>query len=187
MKTTTIITMLLAIFLVSTVAGFDGHRKGFVLGGGLGFAPVARWSVEEDFIGRTVLSFHETKAGVGVNLLIGYAWDEKNMIVYEGNAVGFSSEAYDQTAAQGYNGGSWYHYFGPTGKSAFTVAGLGLYSFDVEHHDQHDPGFGMLLGGGYEFARHWQVGGYFSFGLTSADDLDYHHTSLSVLVSGVAF
>lgn len=187
MKTTTVVAVLLAIFLVSTATGFDGDRKGFVLGGGLGFAPVVKWSVEESFLGHTVLKIDETRAGVGLNLLIGYAWDEKNMLVYEGNAVGYASEFGDQTIAQGFNGGSWYHYFGRPGKSAFTVGGLGLYSFDRENSDQHDPGFAILLGGGYEFARHWQVGGYLSFGATSAHGLDYKHSHLSVLVTGVAF
>jgi hypothetical protein len=186
-KKTTIVAMLMAISLVSTAAGFDGHRKGFVLGGGLGFAPVATWSVEESFIGHTVFSEDETRAGVGINLLIGYAWDEQNMLVYEGNAVGYSSENYDQTVAQGFDGGAWYHYFGRPGKSAFTAGGLGLYGFNMEESDNHNSGFGMLLGGGYEFARHWQVGGYLSFGRTSVQGLDYKHSHLSVLVTGILF
>ncbi|MDD4050515.1 MAG: hypothetical protein PHR28_01270 [candidate division Zixibacteria bacterium] len=187
MKKTTILITLSAILLASTATGFDGHRKGFVLGGGLGFAPVARWSVEESFLGHTVYGYHETKAGVGVNVLIGYAWDEKNMIVYEGNAAGYNSDILKETITQGFDGGAWYHYFGQPGKTAFTTVGFGFYGFLPEETDHHDPGYGMLLGGGYEFARHLQVGAYLSFGVTSADDIDYHHTSLSVLVSGVAF
>jgi hypothetical protein len=187
MKATATIGVLLVVLLASAASAFDGHRKGFVLGGGLGFTPLARWSVEESFLGHTTYSHHETKAGVGLNILIGYAWDAKNMIVYEGNATGFMTDIDDQSAAQGFDGAAWYHYFGPAGKSAFTVGGLGMYGFDLEHRDQNDPGFGMLLGGGYEFARHWQVGGYLSFGITSANDIDYHHATLNVLVSGVLF
>lgn len=183
----TIITMLLAIFLVSTATGFDGHRQGFVVGGGLGFAPVVKWEVEESPAYGIPYGHDETRAGVGVNLLIGYAWDEKNMIVYEGNAVGFTTAVSDKSAAQGFSGAAWYHYFGRTGKTAFTAIGLGLYGYDAEYDDPHDGGFGMLLGGGYEFARHWQVGGYLSFGKTSSDHLDYKHSHLSVLVTGVAF
>ena len=187
MRRTAVITMLLAIVSVSTATGFDGHRKGFVLGGGIGFAPVAKWSVEESFLGHTVLSVEETRAGVGLNMLIGYAWDENNMIIYEGNAVGYWSEIRDESIGQGFGGAAWYHYYGAKGKSGFTTAGLGLYSFDPETRDANDGGFGMLLGGGYEFARHWQVGGYLSFGTSSYHGLDYRHSHLSVLVSGVAF
>ncbi len=187
MKRTAAVTMLMAMIFVSSSAGFDNHRQGFVLGGGIGFAPFAKWSVEDSFLGHTVFGADETRAGVGINILIGYAWDEKNMIVYEGNAAGYWSEYRDESIGQGFGGAAWYHYYGPKGKSGFTTAGLGLYSFDPEDRDANDAGFGVLLGGGYEFARHWQVGGYLSFGSSSYYGLDYRHSHFSVLVSGVAF
>jgi hypothetical protein len=186
-KKTVIIGVLLTILLVSTAVAFDGHRKGFVLGGGLGFAPIVKWEMEESPEDGVPYGHDETRAGVGLNLLIGYAWDDKNMIVYEGNAAGFTTAVSDKSAAQGFSGAAWYHYFGPAGKTAFTVVGLGLYSYDAEYDDPHDGGFGMLLGGGYEFARHWQVGGYLSFGSTTAHDRDYNHATLNVLVSGILF
>ncbi len=187
MKKTAIISVFLTILLVSTATGFDGHRKGFIVGGGLGFAPVVKWEMEEPSVDGFPYGLDETRAGVGVNFLIGYAWDEKNMLVYEGNAVGFTTATSDKSAAQGFSGAAWYHYFGQAGKTVFTAVGLGLYGFDAEYDDPHDGGFGMLLGGGYEFARHWQVGGYLSFGSTTAHDRDFNHSSLSVLVSGVLF
>jgi hypothetical protein len=88
---------------------------------------------------------------------------------------------------QNFDGAVWYHYFGLPGKSAFTATGLGIYSMKVEDYDANDVGFGMLLGGGYEFARHWQFGGYLSFGKTSAGGWDYKHTHINVLISTVAF
>lgn len=178
--------LLLVTFLLiaCSAMAFNGERRGFVLGGGLGFAPMASWSYDYG-----PANFDDSKAGVAAHLVIGHAWDDFNMIVYEGNVAGYSTEVVwdDQTVSQGFNGASWYHYFRPAGRSAFTAVGLGLYVFDVEDYDANDPGFGMLLGGGYEFARHWQVGGYFSFGQTSSDGADINHSHFSVLVSGVAF
>jgi hypothetical protein len=108
------------------------------------------------------------------------------MIVYEGNGAGYQSDIFDQTT-QGFNGPAWYHYYGDMGKSAFTAVGLGLYTFDVEHLDANDPSIGLLLGGGYEFAKHWQFGAYLSFGRTTSFGVDFNHATINVLVSGIAF
>ncbi len=87
-----IVAHVLIIFLSSSAYGFDGARKGFVLGGGLGFSPAS-------------YSPYQTNAGAGAQFLIGYAWDTSNMIVYEGNATGY--EIYNETRSQGFNGASW--------------------------------------------------------------------------------
>ena len=181
-----LLVLLLALTaLPASSSAFNGERKGFVLGGGLGLAPMARWSV--DVFGD---SYDESKVGFGVQLVIGYAWDEFNMIVYEGNVTGFSQDfgSYgSQSIAQGFNGASWYHYFGPKGCTFFTTAGLGFYYFDVEDFDTNDAGIGYLLGGGYEFTPHVQAGIYLSGGKTSDPLLDYGHNNFSLLVSAVAF
>lgn len=183
--------LVVAVLIPATSSAFDGMRKGFVLGGGLGVAPMAKWSVESG--GE---SFDESKVGFGLHVVIGYAWDEFNMIVYEGNIAGYTSDEFyntitgqSLTLAQGFNGASWYHYFGPQGKSFFTVVGGGFYIFDVEDaSDAWDPGLGYLVGGGYEFARHFQIAGYLSGGQTSLlGVVDFGHTHLNVLVSAVAF
>ena len=180
------------VFAMVTSAGaFDGNRKGFVIGGGLGFAPTATWKsdpVTIDFgFGTYTYKLDESNSAVALNLLLGYAWDEHNMIVYEGNVVGYKVGNAD--VSQGFNGASWYHYFGPVGKSAFLTAGLGVYVLQVEGDDA-DMGGALQFGGGYEFARHWQVGGYLGFGKTKDPDisgLDYTHMHFSILVGGVAF
>ena len=175
------ILAVLTLFLASSSFGFDGQRKGFVLGGGLGFSPVAQWKA----VGTGI---SESGAGVGLNLLIGFGWDEQNMIVYEGNVAGWKSNFFlDRQVSQGFNGVSWYHYFEETGRSAFTTLGIGVYVFGVEDFDSNDLGFGLLAGAGYEFARHWQIGAYYSLGKTSDIFFDYNHYHFSILVSGVAF
>jgi len=176
----------LVVLIAAPASAFDGYRKGFVLGGGLGIAPNASWSW--DYEGGE----DDNGAGVGLNLLIGYSWDEHNMIVYEGNVVAYSTLE-DLTASQGFNGISWYHYFGPAGRSFFTAVGIGAYVFQLteDKGDREsastDPGPGVLIGGGYEFARHVQVGAYLSFGRTSEFGIDWEHTHASILVSAVAF
>ncbi|UCD64811.1 MAG: hypothetical protein JSW34_05085 [Candidatus Zixiibacteriota bacterium] len=178
MKLTRVLSVAILILLIaSSASAFDGLRKGFVLGGGLGMAPVVRTSI---------FDADDSRGGVGLHIVIGYAWDEYNMIVYESNVAG--AEAGRVTYAQGFGGPAWYHYFGPQGKSFFTVVGLGFYSYQIEDEDLNDSGGGYLIGGGYEFARHFQVAMYLSGGKTELLGLiDMGHNNLSILISAVAF
>ena len=176
-----LIVCVLFILLASTAWSFDGNRKGFVLGGGLGFAATAKWEVD----GLSIIS--ESGSGIGLNLLIGFACDENNMIVYEGNVAGYKSDAVDVNLSQGFNGAAWYHYFGLPGKSMFTTVGLGFYVFEADGYDANDLGGAIMIGAGYEFARHWQIGAYFSAGKTSDPIFDYKHNHVNILISGVAF
>lgn len=62
--------------LAAAANAFDGQRRGFVLGGGLGLGALAS-TTDRDYPG-----VESKDGGLGVNLLIGYAWDERNMIVF---------------------------------------------------------------------------------------------------------
>lgn len=189
MKKILAVVFVLLTAMATSSFGFNGNRQGFVLGGGLGLAPTSRWEGNVyDISSGQIVRADENGVGLGLNFIIGYAWDEYNMIVYEGNVTAWSSDLFiDQSIAQGFNGAAWYHYFSTAGRSAFTAAGLGFYVFDVGDYDANDPKLGLLAGAGYEFARHWQVGGYIGIGQTSDPGGDWDHTHLSILVSGVAF
>ncbi len=185
-----VFSAMILLLVTSSASGFDGQRKGFVLGGGAGIVPVAHWKVDIAFFGLEG-SADENRVGFGLQFVIGGAFDEHNMLVYEGNASGFSSDLLDESIAQGFNGAAWYHYFGDVGKSAFTALGLGLYYFQVGDYDPTNAGGAILLGGGYEFARHWQVGLYLTVGKTSESgygaSADFEHANLSLIFSGIAF
>lgn len=175
----------------SSAWGFDGQRKGFVVGGGLGVAPSASYSIE-------IGPFAENKAGAGLNLIIGYAWDEANMIVYEGSIAGYETDKLsiettfltargDQRVTQGFNGLAWYHYFGSTGKTFFSVIGLGAYAFDIEDVESNKIGRAFLAGAGYEFTRHFGIILQFSAGETTLNGVGFTHSHLNVLITVVAF
>ncbi|MEW6050209.1 MAG: hypothetical protein AB1644_04005 [Candidatus Zixiibacteriota bacterium] len=182
-----IIGSLAAIVLLSgTSFAFNGQRRGFVLGGGAGIAATSKWKVEVPIWNATV-GVDESAAGVAFQFIIGGAFDDNNMLVYEGNAAMYNSDFFDESVGQAFNGAAWYHYFGAVGKSAFSTVGLGLQYFKVGDFDATDPGIALLLGGGYEFARHWQAGVYISFGKTKDAGVDFEHSHLSFIVSGIAF
>ncbi len=185
-------------YLSSSAMAFDGQRKGFVLGGGIGVSPSA--GIHSDAVlfslpggGTIVDEFDESKAGPAANLMIGYAWDEFNMLVFEVNAASFTSDILlddggnEAEVSLGFVGASWYHYFGPAGHTPFINLGLGSFAFQIEDNDNIDPGFGGQGGVGYEFARHFQVGGYVSFGQSSDGTNDFTHTMVNFIVSGVVF
>ncbi|UCG61759.1 MAG: hypothetical protein JSV52_00265 [Candidatus Zixiibacteriota bacterium] len=193
MKSTRVLAVvLLVVLLASSASAFDGMRKGFVLGGGLGFAPVANTSIDG-------LEGKYEKQGLGVNFLIGYAWDERNMIVFLRDGAIYS-ETIELTwgdvvfrdkinMAQGFSGVGYYHYFGPVGKAFFVTAGIGFQDWMSLEEDWENPdlGAGLLFGGGYEFTRHVQVYSSVSFGKTSDAFFDYNHAQWIITVSAVAF
>lgn len=179
------ILVVVVVLCATSVFGFDGARKGFVLGGGLGFGYA---SVSMDNSNSDAL----TNAGGAINFLIGYAWDEQNMVVFLRDGVIYSEKTWwggTLTLAQGFSGAGYFHYFGPVGKSFFVTGGLGLQDWTPLESgwEANDYGFGILGGGGYEFARHFQVYGSFSFGKTSDPFDDFTHFQFQVGVSAVAF
>lgn len=191
MKRIGVLAIIAGLLLISSAQAFDGDRKGFVLGGGLGFSPVAHWDADVEIFGLSG-SLEEDEVGVALQLVIGGAFNEHAMLVYEGNVTGFTSPLFgDQNVAQGFNGASFYYYFGPKGQTFYLGVGLGVYYFKVEDYDQADPGGAFLLSGGYEFSPHWQVGATLTVGSTSESDAgaeaEFNHSNLSIMVSGIAF
>ncbi len=76
MKTRIAVLVLLILSFSISASAFDGKRKGFLVGGGLGEAPVARWNTD-------LYNMEESTKGMSYNLLLGYAWNDANMIVIE--------------------------------------------------------------------------------------------------------
>ena len=175
MTRTTIILLLVILFSVPSAEAFDDIRKGFVVGLGLGLAPTV--SAEGD-------SVSYDKLGFGFSHVIGYAWNESDMLVYEGNGAGFLVDT--AFYGQGIDALAWYHYWGPTGKSLYTVLGYGFYGYGSSQLWNSGGKEGMLLGVGYEFAKHFQVGFYYSSGKTNLRTV-HDHTTFAILINGVLY
>jgi hypothetical protein len=186
MKRSAVFGAVLVLLVATGARAFDGQRKGFVLGGGVGFAPLASWQADIPVFNATVPA-DEQKSGFGVQFIIGGAFDERNMLVYEGQVVGYNSDIAGWSVVQGFNGAAWYHYYGSTGRSFFTTVGLGLYYFKVEDFAGNDPGGALLLGIGFEFAKHWQLGLSLAVGRTTWGGVDIDHAHINLLISGIAF
>ncbi len=201
MKRLVFFLLVAVVMIASSAQAFDGMRKGFVLGGGLGYSPYSKWSIEisGSIFGQVVdEKIDESNTGPGVDFIIGYAWNEQNMIVYQGTGLIYNSEFFGEhggglliedsrQATQAFNGISYYRYFGPVGKSAFAAVGVGGYFWKVKDFEANDPGPAYLVGAGYEFVRHVQAGVFVSGGQTTDSGFDFGHMHVSIQVTAIAF
>jgi len=148
-----------AFFLISLSdlsLSFDGNREGLVLGGGLGIGPSTKLKIDDEY--------DKNELGLAANLLLGYAWDNNNILSLEYNANHFWPEAFgSDTAVSVFISPVWYHYYGNESQSLFSAAGLGLHGTGIMGYGSA-RGFGFLIGGGYEVRKHFQVGIYYSGG-----------------------
>jgi hypothetical protein len=189
MKRTAWIIGLCLLFVAAQAEAFEGYRRGFVLGGGLGFTPSSSWSGPVLVPGSGVVDVDETQSGPALNLIVGGGLDEQNLLVFEVNGVRYTSNELAGTPriTQAFAGPAWYHYYGPMGRTFYTAVGMGLMTFEPEDDPGNDAGLGFLFGAGYEFAPHWQFGTYLSVGESSFGGSNYDHSQVSVLLGGVAF
>ncbi len=191
MRSTFVVAIIALALCAKQAEAFDQERKGFVLGLGAGIAPYAALRSNTDSGGAPV---DENSVGFAAQFVIGYAWDATNWIVYEGNVASRESKAYDAIFGQGFNGLSWYHAYGPRGRSWITAVGAGFqvvsaseafvyYTIDGPRPPAGPPtddGLGFLAGVGYEFRPRTMIMMYGSTGTTKdwADEFRQSHVSL---------
>lgn len=142
----------------SNLYAFDGVRKGFILGGGIGAGYLSNTTSFNS------LSVTNSRVVFLTNFKIGYApgnsleiyyiskvswWGQSNDI--NGSSTIFTS-GLSAIAATVYIDGTV-----PTGW--FISGGLGLSILDepFENNSESSNGFGLFGGGGYEFSSHWSV------------------------------
>ena len=175
-------TAIIAILVLSTAThAFDGKRKGFVAGLGGGVAPVIHWSGD-------YLSSDVNESGYGINLLIGYAWNDKNIIAYEG--IGWLYEqpqSSSEYSIYALDGARWYHYYGKQ-RRLFSSVGLGWAVGGDERDNTSVSGFGYTVGFGYELLKQLQIGVYYIGAHTSNDyGVSANHSIVNVLITLVAY
>ncbi len=161
---------------------FDGARKGFVAGIGLGYAPSAHWS-------SAPLGLSVSESGVGAEFLIGYAWNNQNMLVYSASGCLFTTSEFEHGATiQGIDAVRWYHYWGNKSRPFFTALGVGYTVFATQYCDIDGEGFGYSLGVGKELFKQVQAGVYLTGGHTSNDyGVKASHLDILVLITIIAY
>lgn len=182
----------ICLSIQTNALGFDGQRKGFIVGAGLGFSPSASWESEVTpfTAGSARFTIDESSSAAAAQFMIGYAVDNKNIIAFHNNLVSFSSRFFENDdIVQGISSISWFHYFRVAKHEVFLTAGFGPFIFDAGDAGQTESNeYGYVLGCGYEFARHFQIAAYYTSGDTEdANNHDLAHKHFALLISVLAY
>lgn len=147
MKLRTCSVVLLSFLVLSSqLLAFDGQRKGFILGGGIGGGYL---HYTEPFLGLN-------KFAVATNFKIGYAPSNTLEIYYINSASWFAFA--DTTFIIGVSGVGLTKYLNPNGTGFFVCGGIGVSVLQALESGAHSTtGAGFLGGVGYEFAKHWNL------------------------------
>ena len=114
--------------------------------------------------------------------------NNKNLITYENSSSAYNSSIFDDnTAIHSFDGISWHHYFSNKRKSFYAAIGVGFYSFEINSIGSTDSKAGFLIGGGYEFAAHYQVAIRYCSGKTFSIQNEIELKHLAITFTVIAF
>jgi hypothetical protein len=156
-----VIIACLTLGIATSASAFDGQRKGFILGGGIGPGLTSYTQTIETPLGDTT-SDRENKFGLQTNFVIGLGVTEQVLVYYSNRVSWFSFEnalGNNVTITNGLGGVCVAYYFQPVAPSPYINGTLGLSMWDAPFEEGAEAwyGFGVGIGGGYEFARHYSV------------------------------
>jgi hypothetical protein len=170
---------LLVLLAPAETLAFDGKRKGFILGGGIGVG-VTSYGYESHYYREYSSSMSASEIAFATDLRIGYAPSDLVQV------YGMSKVAWlisGGLTATGVAGPGVTYFFDPAAPSWFVTAGLGLSTWSkfIGTHFVGDRnswyGFGLSVGAGYEFARHASIEGSLTWGNPKTEE---HGVSKSV-------
>jgi hypothetical protein len=158
------------LFFVATNAqAWDGQRKGFLLGFGIGPGLTSFTQEVTTYLG-TLESPREDKMAVMTDFKIGYAPQNSWGIYYTAKVSWFGMKnalGNDVTIANGLGAVAVSYWFQPQAPSPFISGGFGFSSWSLPFEDNPPDswmGAGFFAGGGYEFSKSVSVEGYLSWG-----------------------
>ncbi|MEW5993571.1 MAG: hypothetical protein AB1744_04155 [Candidatus Zixiibacteriota bacterium] len=164
----------LIVAFTSGVTAFDGNRKGFILGGGLGLG-LDSYTQTVEAPDMKATSDRENKFAFMTDFMIGAGASEQVLIYYFNKVSWFSLEnvlGENVTIANGVGGAAVRYYFNLTAPSPYVFGGIGLSTWDAPLEEGSDAwyGFGLMFGGGFEFSPHWSVEGDIMWGKPSKEE-----------------
>jgi hypothetical protein len=179
--------------LASTTRAWDGQRKGFILGFGLGSGVV---SFDETKYSSWMNGFPEEvyRTPVIVDVKIGYAPDNSLQVYWTGKSSFFKTSHYrygmkpyfgDYEVFYGVWGPGCSYFFKPEAPSPFIAAGIGYSAWQEQAWEAGTKpkayyGLGLFVGGGFEFSRHWSLEMYLSLGKPGMEGLEVDTDELGV-------
>jgi opacity protein-like surface antigen len=155
------VTAVLVVAFAVGANAFDGQKKGFILGGGLGFG-MTSFTQSFEGGGISITSDRENKGAFGTDFRIGWGVNERTAVYYTGKISWFGIDnGYGEsvTIADGIHGLGVTHSFRAWVPTWFVTGGLALatWSAPFETNSGTWNGFGFYVGTGYEFSKHYGV------------------------------
>lgn len=140
---------------------FNGKRKGFILGGGLGTG-LTSFTQTVEIMNVETTSDRENRLPLVTSFVIGAGINNKFMLYYYNKVSWFSIENVlgdDVVISSGVGGLGITYYLEPKAPSVFIVGGAGASSWSAPFESDTDYwwGPGFMLGAGYEFSPHWSI------------------------------
>ncbi len=152
----------IVLIIATDVSAWDGQRKGFILGGGLGLGLTSYTkTVEISGLGSET-SPRENTFGFQTDFKIGGAPTNLFQIYYANKVSWFGMKnvlGENVTITSGLSAVGMSYYLLPETPSAFFTGGIGIATWDLPFEEKAHAwiGFGLYAGAGYEFTRYWNV------------------------------
>ena len=172
-----IYVILIIINTTSIAHAWDGERKGFILGVGLGQGFVSHTQNANGY-----KSIDDSNIALSGNFKMGYA-PNNCLMIYTFGTVTFFKNNYIlddkkwKISSKISEGLGISYYFNETAPSPYIMGGIGESEWDAEK-EEFEPdiensvcvqGYGIAVGGGYEFNRYFSVEGHVTWGNTSKE------------------
>lgn len=147
----------LALLMCAVPAlAFDGSRKGFVLGAGLGGSMVDSPTRTDSTRFETV-SDRKTKPGIATDFTLGWGISDRVVVAYSNSVAWFQSGS---VLTEGITAVAVSYFISPRAPSRVLEVGVGLAARNAPFQGAvGETGLGVWLGAGYEYKPHWLVRG----------------------------
>jgi hypothetical protein len=158
------------VLLASQLMAFNGLRKGFILGGGVGGGYLTYEGVD--------------KFSLATNFKIGYAPSNSFEIYYLNTVTWFGANS--ETFINGLTGLGLTKYLNSEGRGFYLFGGVGAAVLQIlASYGDSEVGFGFIGGVGYDISKHWSLQGDVLY--TTFDSGSWHSLGVRVSVNFLAF
>lgn len=182
----------LLLVSASTAQAFDGYRRGFVLGGGLGPGLLlAKQKVEG--LGFSAESEWDNEFALVTDFHIGAGLNDKLVLYYSSRVNWFWPLDGGTTLSNGIGTVAINIYTQSTAPSAYFTVGLGLSTLDAPFEEGAEASYGpgMRLGVGMELNPHWSMEFALTYGRADEDigglEFQSHLLSVQIVAIGMAY
>ena len=179
-------SLAISILCSTSIYAFDGERKGFILGGGLGVGYLSNttsWDNSYD-----TGSITESRTVFQTYFKIGYAPSNTLEIFYSSRISWWSDRS---LLWLGLGAVAFTLYFDNISETGWFVSGgighSNMSEFNFSTSSVSRSGFGLFGGAGYEFSKHWTVEVDLQYSAVTDDRRDTDSFGVLVTVNVLAF